>query len=175
MPQCATGTQSIAPHESERKIQGHVGDRVANIVRRVAGELGEEVKHVLGKSTMSFESQWSEVMCTKERGVKVLLALLLALRMEGCSSFDECLLQPGGSTRVDNCDVRFQGFGEEVENDIWFENFFCVLNGEAWVLFDRKGLLAREGDKAVLHHVVSLQLGRAAVHCMLKIKMALVA
>ena len=49
---CATSTQRVAPHKAEREIKGHVGDRVSDVVRRVAREFGKEVHNLFGKSLM---------------------------------------------------------------------------------------------------------------------------
>ena len=59
---CATSTQRVAPHKAEREIKGHVGDRVSDVVRRVAREFGKEVHNLFGKSPMCFEPKWDKVV-----------------------------------------------------------------------------------------------------------------
>ena len=59
---CATSTQRVAPHKAEREIKGHVGDRVSDVVRRVAREFGKEVHNLFGESPMCFEPKWDKVV-----------------------------------------------------------------------------------------------------------------
>ena len=48
--------------QREREIKGHVGDRVSDVVRRVAREFGKEVHNLFGKSPMCFEPKWDKVV-----------------------------------------------------------------------------------------------------------------
>ena len=136
----------------------------------VTGELGEQVEEWLADAAMGLKSQRREVVSALFGRGKVFPIFFSATCGKGSSWFAEGNQQPCGCAGIDHRDVSFPGFSSKVKDNIGFLSCASMLQGKAFVLLCGDDVLTCECDKAVLQHIMSLQLSGVAMHGMLEAK-----